>query len=173
MPTPPTHSRSPSGRRRAAYDAYLTSRTWKDRRRAWYASWLTVNGTAPTCRVCGKVWTLKNGHLHHLTYQRIGAEDDTDLIPLCAVHHARLHELLVKPRWRRLGRAAASLQIVIRLAARHSARDGAAPWTPSRATPDGVLPTNRGLLSGVGNWADSVKLTSAGASPRALLQARP
>jgi hypothetical protein len=70
------------------------------------------------------VWTLKHGHLHHLTYQRIGAEDDTDLLPLCAAHHARLHELLVKPRWRRLGRAAASQQIVTRMASRNSDPDG-------------------------------------------------
>jgi hypothetical protein len=58
-----------------------------------------------------------------LTYQRIGVEDDTDLLPLCAAHHARLHAQLVKPEWRRLGRATASLQIVTRMAARHSAPD--------------------------------------------------
>ena len=73
-------SRSRSG----AYDAYLVSDTWRARRKAWYAAWLTRCGTPPACLVCDQEWNLRSGHLHHLTYERLGHEDDEDLVPLCA-----------------------------------------------------------------------------------------
>jgi predicted HNH restriction endonuclease len=99
--------------RRAVCDSYLTSRVWRDRRRAWYAAWLTRAGTPPTCRVCDCQWSPKSGHLHHLTYARIGHEDDTDLIPLCSRDHHRLHEVMERSHsWRRLGRAQASFGII-------------------------------------------------------------
>jgi hypothetical protein len=100
-------------RRRAVYDAYLASHTWRQRRKAWYAAWLTRAGPPPACLVCDREWSLRNGHLHHLTYMRIGDEDDRDLVPLCARHHRRLHEVLEKsPWWRKVGREQASLQII-------------------------------------------------------------
>jgi hypothetical protein len=99
--------------RRAAYDAYLTSRTWRARRRAWYAAWLTSHGSPPRCLACDRVWCPRTGHLHHLTYIRLGREDNEDLVPLCATDHRQLHRVLDgSPSWRRLGRTEASLGII-------------------------------------------------------------
>jgi len=91
----------------------MNSKAWQDKRRAWYARWVTLTGCPPTCLVCGRRWSLRSGHLHHLTYQRLGAEEPTDLWPLCARDHGRLHEVLDgSPSWRRVGRAAATVGIV-------------------------------------------------------------
>ncbi len=117
--------------RRAVYQSYLASRAWHDRRRAWYLAWLTRAGTPPACLVCDRLWSPKTGHLHHLTYVRIGDEEDADLVPLCSRDHRRLHEVLERsPSWRRLGRAQASIGIIgmLRhryLQARHSQRRAA------------------------------------------------
>ena len=106
--------------RRAFYQRYLASRGWRDRRRAWYAAWLTAMGTAPACLVCDRQWSPKTGHLHHLTYVRLGHEDDTDLVPLCARDHRHLHEVLERSQgWRRRGRAQASIGIIAMLRRRH------------------------------------------------------
>ena len=100
-------------RRRTDYDAYLASHAWRTRRKTWYAAWLTSHGTPPLCLVCGRAWSLRSGHLHHLTYMRIGAEEDRDLVPLCARHHRRLHQVLEASRsWRTLGREQSSLAII-------------------------------------------------------------
>ena len=113
MRTPRRRDRRTLIRRRAVYNAYLASHAWRDRRKAWYAAWLTQRGTAPVCLVCDREWSLRNGHLHHLTYMRIGDEDDRDLVPLCARHHRRLHEVLERSSyWRTLGREQASLRII-------------------------------------------------------------
>jgi hypothetical protein len=114
--TPPRRNRRTRIRRRAVYDAYLASHAWRARRKDWYAAWLTHRGTPPVCQVCDREWSLRNGHLHHLTYMRIGAEEDRDLVPLCARHHRRLHEVLERsPYWRKLGRQQASLAIIATL----------------------------------------------------------
>ena len=125
MPTPTRKTRprrrAARGRRRASYDAYLISRTWQVRRKQWYAAELTTAGTAPTCLVCGKRWTLKAGHLHHVTYMRLGREEHEDLIPLCQRDHHALHVILdAQPGWRHLGRAAATVGIIARLRDRPS-----------------------------------------------------
>lgn len=102
-------SRSRSG----AYDAYLISDAWRDRRRAWYAAWLTRCGTPPACLVCDREWNLRSGHLHHLTYQRLGHEEDDNLVSLCARHHRQLHRVMEESAgWRRLGRRHASAGII-------------------------------------------------------------
>jgi hypothetical protein len=114
--TPRRRDRRTLIRRRAVYDAYLASHAWRQRRKAWYAAWLTSHGIPPVCVVCDRAWSLRSGHLHHLTYLRIGAEDDRDLVPLCARHHRRLHEVLARsPYWRTLGREQASLRIIAML----------------------------------------------------------
>lgn len=106
--------------RRAFYQSYLASRGWRDRRRAWYAAWLTTAGTAPACLVCDRQWSPKTGHLHHLTYVRLGHEDDTDLVPLCARDYRHLHEVLGRSQgWLRLGRAQASIGVIAMLRQRH------------------------------------------------------
>jgi hypothetical protein len=119
--------------RRAVYDSYLASRAWRDRRRAWYSAWLTTAGTPPRCIVCDRQWSPKSGHLHHLTYVRIGNEDDTDLVPLCPQDHRRLHEVMERSQsWRRLGRAQASIGIIAMLRRRlERAREEAADQAAS------------------------------------------
>lgn len=108
--------------RRAAYDAYLTSHVWRARRKAWYAAWLSRCGTPPKCLVCDREWSLRSGHLHHLTYQRLGNEDDEDLVPLCPRHHKRLHRVLEESAgWCRLGRRQASAGIIALLRQGHLA----------------------------------------------------
>ena len=109
--------------RRAVYDTYMNSKAWQDKRREWYARWLTLMGTHLRCLVCGKRWTLRTGQLHHLTYMRMGAEEPEDLLPLCAVDRARLHEVFDNsPAWRRYGRSAATVGILAALRRRHHAR---------------------------------------------------
>lgn len=87
MPAPRVRERRRPRSRRATYDAYLSSRAWSEKRKQWYAAWLTVAGVEPSCLVCGGRWTLKSGHLHHITYARPGAEACEDLLPLCRRDH--------------------------------------------------------------------------------------
>ena len=109
--------------RRSVYSAYMNSKAWQDKRREWYARWLTLMGTPPRCLVCGKRWTLRTGQLHHVTYMRLGVEEPEDLLPLCAVDHAQLHELFdSSAAWRRLGRSAATAGIIAVLRRRHPER---------------------------------------------------
>ncbi|SDP19010.1 hypothetical protein SAMN04489867_1679 [Pedococcus dokdonensis] len=134
MRTPRRRDRRNLIRRRAVYDAYLASHAWRDRRKAWYAAWLTQRGISPACLVCDREWSLRNGHLHHLTYLRIGDEDDRDLVPLCARHHRRLHEVMERStHWRTLGREQASLRIITLLRRTHlnSNRSGTSAVTNS------------------------------------------
>jgi hypothetical protein len=101
------------GSRRASYDAYLNSRAWSDKRKGWYAAWLTAAGVEPSCLVCGRRWTLKAGHLHHATYERLGAESPRDLLPLCRRDHKALHAVIDShPTWRRADRLTATAAII-------------------------------------------------------------
>lgn len=65
------------------YGAYLRSAHWKRTRAEYRASDL------PQDCVCGDLET----HLHHLTYERIGAERLSDLVPLCPSCHSLVHVL--------------------------------------------------------------------------------
>ena len=124
MRTPRRGSRWSTDRvaRRAVYAAYMNSKAWQDKRRDWYARWVTLTGSPPVCLVCGRRWSLRSGHLHHLTYQRLRAEEPADLVGLCARDHARLHAVLDASRsWRRLGRAAATAGIIVMLRRREPA----------------------------------------------------
>lgn len=115
MRTPRRSSRWSADRvaRRAVYAAYMNSKAWQDKRRDWYAQWVTLTGSPPVCLVCGRNWSVRSGHLHHLTYQRLGAEEPADLMPLCSLDHGHLHDVLdASPSWRRLGREAATVGIV-------------------------------------------------------------
>jgi hypothetical protein len=94
----------------------MASRAWQDRRQRWLDDWMTAHGTEPTCVVCGGPWTLRNGDLHHRSYDRLGHEADTDLIPLDRPCHTRLHQILDStPAWWRVGRPQATDVIVARL----------------------------------------------------------
>jgi len=102
--------------RRAVYAVYMNSAAWQEKRREWYHYWVGLQGARPQCLVCGRQWSLRSGPLHHVTYLRLGSEELEDLIPLCAAHHARLHEVFDRSaQWRRQGRAAASHAIVAML----------------------------------------------------------
>jgi hypothetical protein len=65
-------SRSP------AYKRYLKSPQWAERKRRFFA-------THPRqCAACGTYPSkAKLIHLHHASYDRMGAEPDSDLFPLC------------------------------------------------------------------------------------------
>ena len=94
----------------------MDSAAWQQKRREWYHHWAGLQETGPRCLVCGRQWSLRTGHLHHVTYMRLGCEELEDLIPLCATDHARLHEVFdLSAQWRRQGRAAASHAIVAML----------------------------------------------------------
>jgi len=129
MPRP--GSRWSRGRitRRAVYAAYMDSAAWQEKRREWYHHWVDAHGASPACLVGGRLWSLRTGHLHHVTYVRLGYEGLEDLIPLCATHYSQLHDLFDHSmQWGRQGRAAAS-----RGNRGHAAADG---W---RRTPPGSL----------------------------------
>lgn len=88
---PPRHVRERWARRRArlrrlgydSYGAYLGSPHWLQLRASYRESDL------PQGCICGET----DVQLHHMTYERIGAERLTDLTPLCTPCHALVHEL--------------------------------------------------------------------------------
>ncbi|GAA1835965.1 hypothetical protein GCM10009795_096440 [Nocardioides hankookensis] len=107
--------------RRAGYQAYMQSPQWFARRRWWFEEWVSrtqgvrrlQDSAAPVCLVCGRLWTLREGDLHHVTYDRLGAEAFEDLVPLCRTHHEALHDLYdASPLWRRTGRVQATYGII-------------------------------------------------------------
>lgn len=72
-------------------------------------AWLTSTGHSPHYLV----WCPRSGQLHHLTYIRIGREDNEDLVPPCAPDHRKLHRVLEHSQgWRHLTRQQASVQII-------------------------------------------------------------
>jgi DNA-binding Lrp family transcriptional regulator len=62
--------------------AYLRSPHWRAVRERYKSKRPWV------CGVCPRTNRL---HLHHLTYERLGRERLSDLIPLCRTHHMRAH----------------------------------------------------------------------------------
>ena len=66
------------------YSAYIGSSAWADVKRRYRASDL------PQDCFCGET---ENLHLHHLTYERVGQEELTDLSPLCGDCHRMIHVL--------------------------------------------------------------------------------
>ena len=74
--------------RRLGYDSYqkyLASSHWKQTRKAYYA-----DPDTPKVCICG---TDEGLALHHLTYERLGAERPEDLHPLCNDCHLTVHRL--------------------------------------------------------------------------------
>ena len=76
-----------------SYLDYLESDHWKDMKARYRASvrpepGYREQGLPQTCIVCRDV----NVDLHHKTYQRLGEEKLTDLVPLCRNHHDQLHD---------------------------------------------------------------------------------
>lgn len=67
---------------REAYKEYLQSDAWKAKRKAV----LIRDGLR--CQLCGHD---RNLHVHHITYERIYAEDLDDLITVCNKCHDKVH----------------------------------------------------------------------------------
>lgn len=66
-----------------AYEEYMRSPEWRRVRRRYFRSKLPQG-----CQGCG---ARQNLHLHHKTYERLGHEELTDLVPVCQVCHALIH----------------------------------------------------------------------------------
>lgn len=74
---------------RAQYGAaYLRSDWWRELRERYDRDPQVPH----RCVVCG----TPRYQLHHRSYERLGCEDTSDLIALCATHHEALHRA-----WRR------------------------------------------------------------------------
>ena len=71
--------------RQVQYRAYMGSSRWKRRRLRYFR---TFGKQCAACRTDTAPITL-----HHMTYERLGAELDDDLLALCRPCHDRLHRL--------------------------------------------------------------------------------
>lgn len=68
---------------KSKYREYINSQTWKERAKK------IRKRDKHVCRLC---YTNKEElHVHHATYERLGVEDDNDLITLCASCHNKFH----------------------------------------------------------------------------------
>lgn len=67
------------------YDEYLQSEHWKSFKKKYRSSGLPLR-----CKVCG----LGPIQLHHVTYERLGKENVTDVRALCRFHHTEVHRIL-------------------------------------------------------------------------------
>ena len=65
--------------RRPISATYLNSDGWQDKRLTWHARWASLTASPLVFPVCGQRWSLRCGHLHHLTYERLGAGDVGEL----------------------------------------------------------------------------------------------
>jgi hypothetical protein len=68
---------------REEYREYLKSPEWQRTKRQYRKSYLLQK-----CAICGD----EKVDLHHRTYNRLGFERLTDLIPLCREHHGEVHQ---------------------------------------------------------------------------------
>ena len=64
------------------YKQYLNSPHWQKIRQAVFKEY------GHRCDHCG---SSKNLHIHHITYEHLGEEEISDLVPLCEDCHKRLH----------------------------------------------------------------------------------
>jgi hypothetical protein len=114
--------------RRVDYAAWISSPDWLARRRVWHQQWTARHESAPVCQICSRPWSLRDGALHHRSYQRLGHEADRDLVPLCREPcHRVLHQILESnPAWLKAGRPHATDTIVALLRA-HRTEGGTSP----------------------------------------------
>ena len=68
---------------RSDYSEYMTSSLWAKTKRRYRTSKLPQR-----CMVCGDPQV----HLHHRSYERLGNERLSDLVPLCQKHHEGVHD---------------------------------------------------------------------------------
>lgn len=74
------------------YQTYIHSRAWFARRARWATDHVTFTGKPLACAGCGIPWTLATGDLHHVTYERLGAEMHFDLTAVCRACHTAIHQ---------------------------------------------------------------------------------
>lgn len=65
------------------YQTYLKSSHWQEIRKKVFKEY------GYRCDQCG---STKNLHIHHITYENLGEEDISDLVPLCENCHKKLHD---------------------------------------------------------------------------------
>lgn len=65
------------------YQSHIKSAAWKRKRLQ------VIQRAGGTCERCGK-WAIVN--VHHLTYERVGDEELSDLIGVCPRCHEELHD---------------------------------------------------------------------------------
>lgn len=71
---------------RIDYHVYITSDEWKAKAKA------AKQRAGNRCQLCNKSKDEIQLHAHHRTYERLGHEEDSDLIVLCANCHAKFHD---------------------------------------------------------------------------------
>jgi hypothetical protein len=69
-------------RKPESYEKYINSQQWRNRR----ARFLKKHGLK--CCICGNFGVI---HVHHLTYERLGNERDSDLQVVCEQCHNGIH----------------------------------------------------------------------------------
>lgn len=65
------------------YRDYIVSSAWELRKKRYYDRY------AKACKICGDTESVQ---LNHIKYGNYGRELDKDLVPLCGIHHKKLHE---------------------------------------------------------------------------------
>lgn len=94
------------------YEMYTASAGWKKRRNKKLRNAVWV-GRRVLCRGCHCFVLFSSGdvHVHHLTYDRIGREIDSDLAVLCSGCHAFVHGH-EPPDWWKEARASGMLGVM-------------------------------------------------------------
>lgn len=106
----PANKATPKASRdyRTEYVTYIASAAWRAKRREYIAV------VAPTeCPVCEGPWG-PGDHIHHKSYEHMGAEPLEDLVHLCEACHDKLHALYQRPVWRRRGLRATTDHVLAR-----------------------------------------------------------
>lgn len=68
------------------YEAYVQSPEWESRKARYFQ-------THPRrCRICRREPRSGQLDLHHLSYDNLGNEPNSDLVALCQFHHSEVHE---------------------------------------------------------------------------------
>lgn len=63
------------------YPAYMQSTAWREKKSEY-----RKHGQYQECYLCGRPW-FRGIELHHRTYERLGREELSDLVPVCPEHH--------------------------------------------------------------------------------------
>ena len=70
----------------AEYPAYIKSKKWARKKQEYWTS-----GRSTNCYICDRPRNA-SFHMHHKTYDRLGAEHLDDLSPVCRACHTAIHK---------------------------------------------------------------------------------